>query len=165
MTRTAELATPTLKTSALRAIFWGGLGCGVLDLSSALVAYGWRVKLIRIPQSIASGLLGPAAFQGGIPTAALGIALHFLIAFSAAAVYYLASRRLAFMRLRPLLAGILYGEAVFLFMHFVVIPLSHARQSPLSMSLPFLIAGPLGHPFFVGLPIAFAVRRYASSTD
>jgi uncharacterized membrane protein YagU involved in acid resistance len=165
VTRTAELATPTSKTNALQAIFWGGLACGILDISSALVSYGLiGVKPVRILQSVASGWLGPAAFQGGIPTAVLGTAFHFLIAFSAATVYYLASRKLAFMRLRPLLAGILYGEAVFLFMHFVVIPLSHARQSPMSMSLPFLIAGPLGHPFFVGLPIAFAVRRYASST-
>lgn len=163
MPPTAEPAKSLSNNSAFKAIFWGGLGCGILDISSALIGYGLvGVKPTRILQSVASGWLGPAAFQGGIPTAVLGTASHFLIAFSAAAVYYAASRKLAFMRLRPFLAGILYGETVFFFMHFVVIPLSHAHQSPMSMSLPFLVAGPLGHPFFVGLPIAFAVRRYAS---
>lgn len=155
-----EPVTPGNNT--FKAIFWGGLACGILDISSALVSYGLiGVKPIRILQSVASGWMGPAAFQGGVPTAALGIGFHFLIAFTAATVYYLASRKLTFMRERPVLAGILYGEAVFFFMHFVVIPLSHARQSPMSLALPFLVAGPLGHPFFVGLPIALAVRRYA----
>jgi hypothetical protein len=163
MSRTAEPATSTSKNNACKAIFWGGLACGILDISSALIGYGMiGVKPIRILQSVASGWLGAASSQGGIPTAILGLASHFLIAFSAAAVYYAASRKLAFMRLQPFLAGILYGETVFLFMHFVVIPLSHARQSPMSLAIPFLVAGPLGHPFFVGLPIALAVRRYAS---
>ena len=163
MAETAKLTTSTPRNNATQAIFWGGLACGVLDITSALVSYGLiGVKPIRILQSVASGWLGPAAFQGGIPTALLGAASHFLIAFSAAAVYYAASRKLAFMRRQPFLAGILYGEAVFFFMHFVVIPLSHARQSPMSTAIPFLVAGPLGHPFFVGLPIALAVRRYAS---
>jgi uncharacterized membrane protein YagU involved in acid resistance len=135
----------------------------VLDITSALVGYGLiGVKPIRILQSVASGWMGPAAFQGGVPAAILGTAFHFLIAFSAAVVYYAASRKLSFMRQRPFLAGILYGEAVFFFMHFVVIPLSHAHQSPMSLSLPFLVAGPLGHPFFVGLPIAYATYRFAS---
>jgi len=160
--QTAKLTTSTPRNNAGQAIFWGGLACGILDISSALVSYGLiGVKPMRILQSVASGWLGPAAYQGGIPTAILGLASHFLIAFSAAAVYYAASRKLAFMRLHPVLSGLLYGEAVFFFMHFVVIPLSHARQSPMSLAIPFLVAGPLGHPLFVGLPIALAVRRYA----
>ena len=161
MERSAEIAT-TRGNSAWKAIFWGGLFCGILDMTSALVAYGLRgVQLIRIPQSIASGLLGPAAYQGGTKTAILGTALHFVIAYGAAITYYLASRKLRFLRESPILAGLLYGEAVFFFMHFVVIPLSHARQAPLSMAPAFLITGPLGHPFLVGLPIALAVRRFA----
>lgn len=163
MPRTAEPVARTSANSAFKAIFWGGLACGVLDITSALVGYGLRgVKPIRILQSVASGLVGSAAFQGGVPTAVLGTALHFLIAFSAAAVYYVASRKLAFMRERPVLAGLLYGEAVFLFMHFVVIPLSAVHAAPWSWSVASMVAGPLGHPFFVGLPIALAIRRYAS---
>ena len=79
--------------SLLRAILWGGLVAGILDLAFALTFNGLRgVPLIRIPQVIASGLLGPASFQGGTTTAALGLALHFVIAFGFATFYNLASR-------------------------------------------------------------------------
>ena len=53
------------------------------------------VRILRI----ASGLLGPQAFKEGLQTA-LGRALHFLIALSAAAVFA-ASRKIDFMTRRP----------------------------------------------------------------
>ena len=61
---------------------------------------------------MASGLLGPKTFQGGAKTAALGLFLHFLIAFSWAASYYVASRRISFLTERPMIAGLFYGEFV-----------------------------------------------------
>jgi len=40
-------------------VFWGGLACGVLDITSALVGYGLRgVPPMRIFQSVAAGALG-----------------------------------------------------------------------------------------------------------
>ena len=54
----------------------------------------------------------------------LGGALHFLIAISAAAIYYAASRRIAFLTKRPIVAGLLYGPLVYAFMNGVVLPLS-----------------------------------------
>ncbi|MGB9119841.1 MAG: hypothetical protein WCE73_04410, partial [Candidatus Angelobacter sp.] len=99
-------------SSALLAIFWGGLACGVFDITQACVGYGIQNHLPppRIFQSVASGLLGPKAFQGGAKTAALGLLLHFLIAFIWAVIYYLASRQITFLTARPVIAGLLYGE-------------------------------------------------------
>jgi uncharacterized membrane protein YagU involved in acid resistance len=143
-------------------IFWGGLACGILDITSAIVGYGFRgVPPIRILQSVAAGALGRDSFNGGAKTAALGLFFHFLIAFTASSVFYIASRKITFLTLHPVISGLLYGEAVFLFMHFVVIPLSASIQGPVRFSWAFLIAGPLGHPFFVGLPISLAVSRFA----
>jgi hypothetical protein len=82
--------SPSRKSSALLAIAVGGLTAGALDLTQASILFGWRV-----PLTIA-GLLGRGAFHGGIATYFLGVLLHFFIAFSAAAVYYAASRRLGF---------------------------------------------------------------------
>jgi hypothetical protein len=96
------------RSQALPVILWGGFSAGVLDISAAFIRWG---KPVRLLQGIASGLLGPRAFQGGKGTAALGLALHFFIAFSAAAVYYAASRRLAFLRQRALVWGMFYGVA------------------------------------------------------
>jgi len=76
----------------VRAIVFGGLVAGVLDITAAFVIYGLRGALpVRIPQSIANGLLGAAAYKGGFATAALGAALHFFIALVATAVYYVAT--------------------------------------------------------------------------
>ena len=144
------------KSNALPAIWWGGLIAGVLDLTTAFIRWGYPVT-----KGIASGLLGPHAFQGGWGTAALGTALHFLIAFSAAAVYYAASRKLAFLTRRAVLWGSLYGIAIYMFMSWVVVPLSAVPKSKAPFTFTALALSLLTHIFCVGLPIALAVRRYS----
>ena len=143
------------RAKALPAILWGGFAAGVLDLSA--VSLRWR-KPIRITQGIASGLIGPRAFQGGWATVALGTALHFGIAISAAAVYYAASRKLTFLTQRTILWGFLYGIAVYMFMSWIVVPLSAFPKSNAPSSMSSLAISLLTHMFCVGLPIAFAVR-------
>jgi hypothetical protein len=154
-------ATLPNSSNAFLAIFWGGLAAGVGDITQAIVAWHFQagVKPIRIWQSVASGLLGPDAVQGGLKTAMLGGVLHFFIAFTAATVYYVASRKLTFMTTHAVLAGLLYGEAVFVFMYFVVLPLSRAGK--VHYTAATIITGPIGHMFLVGLPIALAVKRWA----
>lgn len=90
----------------------------------------------------------------------LGLALHFLIATSAAAVYYLASGQLRFLITQAVICGILFGLCVYFFMNFVVLPLS-AIPFKMSFPLPSLITGLLIHMFGIGLPIALVVRRYS----
>jgi uncharacterized membrane protein YagU involved in acid resistance len=97
--------------------------------------------------------------QMGWTSAILGVVIHFTIAFTAAAVYYLASRRMRALVDRPVLFGLLYGEAVFLFMYFVVMPLS-AIGFP-KFSIATYITGPIGHTVLVGLPIALMTRRFS----
>ncbi|MBC8164439.1 MAG: hypothetical protein H7Y20_01060 [Bryobacteraceae bacterium] len=141
------------------AILVGGLTAGILDIADAFVFFGLRgAKPLRILQSIASGLLGPKAYSGGWSTAILGGALHFSIAITAAAVYYFASRKLTFLKRSPVLSGLLYGVAVYLFMNAVVLPLSNFRTTTPSGSV--LVNGLLAHMFLVGLPISLAVRRW-----
>jgi hypothetical protein len=141
--------------SALFAVGIGGLVVGVLDLLQACILFGWD-----IPLSIAGGLLGARADGGGIGIYVLGVCLHFFIAFSAAAVYYGASRRLFFLKEHPLVCGLFYGAGVELVMRLVVLPLSalHARGP---YELHDLIQGLLVHMGVIGLPIAFSVRRFA----
>jgi hypothetical protein len=130
----------------------------VLDITAAFIRWG---KPVRILQGIASGLLGPQAFQGGWGIAALGMALHFVIAFSAAAVYYAANRKLIFLRSRAVLWGLLYGIAVYMSMSWVVVPLSAFPKTHAPFSATGVAISLLTHMFCVGLPIALAVRRYA----
>jgi Na+/alanine symporter len=143
------------KSSALLAIAVGGGVAGTLDLLQACILFGWDIPLV-----IAGGLLGREAFHGGAGTYVLGVALHFFIACSAAAVYYVASRRLAFMREHPLVCGLFFGAAVEDVMRFIVLPLS-ALHSKGPYKLRDLILGLIVHMVVVGLPISFSVRRYA----
>jgi hypothetical protein len=108
-------------------------------------------------QGVASGLLGPSAFQGGAATALLGLVLHFVIAFVAAAMYYAVSRVFPMLVRRAVLCGLAYGVVVYLFMNDVVLPLSRVNfRTPPWYIVAVLVAI---HMLFVGLPIALAVRR------
>lgn len=146
---------PLGKRNALLAIAVGGGIAGTLDLLQACILFGWKIPLV-----IAAGLLGRQALHGGAATYVLGVALHFFIACSAAAVYYMASRWLSFMREHPLVCGLFFGAAVEEVMSLVVLPLSalHARGP---YKLHDLILGLLVHMVVVGLPISFSVRRFA----
>ena len=142
-------------------IFLGGLIAGTLDLTAACV-YSWlraSVSPVRVFQFIASGVLGTDSFTGGTKTAVLGVALHFLIATGATAVFYFASRAWFFLIEHPIVAGLLYGIPVYAFMNFVVLPLSQIQQRPQPMSSRLINVVIL--MFCIGLPIALIVRRYA----
>jgi hypothetical protein len=152
---------PKQNSSAPRAFLWGGLIAGALDITAAFLVYG-AFGLMPVPllQGIAAGLLGRRAYSGGLPMALLGLFLEFFIAYSVAAVYVLASRVLIFLTRRAALAGVLYGIAVYFFMQYAVVAHSGAARGG-GFSLEFTIIGVLIHIVCVGLPIAFATRRFA----
>jgi hypothetical protein len=140
-----------------RAIAAGGLAVGVLDGLDAIIFFGLRgTPAIRIFQSIASGLLGPAAFQGGWPAAALGVLLHFTIATVIVAVLCLAARAWPAIVDRVVPTAIAYGLGAWLVMNFVVIPLAMGARG--RMIWPVVVNGLLIHVFGVGLPAVLAAR-------
>lgn len=157
MTLTA--ANSSARARALPAIFWGGLLSGIFDLTFAFVYYGQRgTTPLRVMQSVAGGLLGKATYQGGVPTAVLGVVLHFIVATSGAAIYYAASRKLGVLVRHALPCGLLYGAVVYFFMNLVVLPLSayHSVFPP-----PVDPLALLAHTVGVGPAIALAVRRFS----
>jgi hypothetical protein len=151
-----------MKSNANRAILLGGLLCGALDLTAAIVVYGLMRgrSPILIMQSIASGLLGAKSYDGDAASASLGVFLHFFIAFSAAAVFYFVSRKLHFLVQYAIACGILYGIAVYFFMQLIVLPLS-AFPHKSSFVLTWVGLGVIIHIFCVGLPISLATRKYS----
>jgi hypothetical protein len=148
----------------LQIVLLGGLIAGTLDLTAACVVSWLRagVSPERVMQSVASGLLGAVAYTGGAPTAALGAASHYLIATLWTAVFYLAGRQLRFLTENAIVAGLLYGVVVYVFMNFVVVPLSAVPTRP-APSLSGRIIGLLVIMFCIGLPIALIVRRFSES--
>ncbi|HMK28393.1 MAG TPA: hypothetical protein VK473_01825 [Terriglobales bacterium] len=161
----SDVAPPTVvsaRSSAVLTIFWIGLIAGTLDISDALI-FTWLhgVGPARVFQFIASGLIGPRSFQGGVATVLLGVALHYFIALSWTAIFYAASRKLTFLIRRPVISGLLYGVFVYLIMNLVVLPLSripHTRPATLASR----VNGVLALMLCIGLTISLLVRRNAA---
>ena len=143
-----------------KAISIAGLTCGAMDISAALVVYGLMgAKPLRLLQGIAGGILGPRTYSGGTSTALLGLTLHFVIAFGAATVFFLASRVVPLLLNHAVVSGVLYGIAVYFFMNRVVVQVSAATKFPFSIKM--MLIGVIIHIFCVGIPISLSIRRYA----
>jgi hypothetical protein len=147
-------------SSGVAAVVYGGLVVGTLDAIDAIVVFGLRgATPLRVFQGIAAGLLGRAAAQGGLQSAFLGLAIHFFVALSIVATYYLASRPLAILVRRPVLCGAVYGVAVYFFMNRVVIPRSAIGTTAFSLAL--FINGIAIHILGIGIPAALFVAQSA----
>jgi uncharacterized membrane protein YagU involved in acid resistance len=103
-------------------------------------------------------MIGPKAFENERSTVILGLSLHFLIAFSVATAYTIASRYLTVLTGHPLLSGLLYGAAVHLFMTFIVLPLSSLKRP---FSTTFFLGQLVIHMLCVGLPISLVVKHFS----
>jgi hypothetical protein len=148
-----------VRLSGRQAVLYGTLVVGTLDALDAIVFFGLRsgARPIRIFQGIAYGLIGPAARQGGLKTAALGVLLHYFIAFGIVLTYFLVSRRVRLLTRRPVICGLLYGLIAYAVMNLVVLPLSKVG-GPTLPATPVLANGVLIHMLGVGLPSALFAR-------
>ncbi|MET0231655.1 MAG: hypothetical protein ABW186_12045 [Rhodanobacteraceae bacterium] len=141
------------------AILVGGAIAGTLDLLYAII-YSWiraRVPAMVIMQSVASGLIGKAAYEGGAATALLGVVCHYAMALIIASIFWLASRRLGFMTRHAVASGLAFGVCVYVVMNFVVVPLS-AFPTPMTYTPVRVAINVVAHMILFGLPIALATR-------
>ena len=151
------------KIRSLVTILWIGLFAGTLDIADNLIFNQLRGITPKIVfQYIASGLIGMQAFRGGLPSVALGVAIHYTIALIWTGVFYAASRKLAILSRRPVLTGLVYGGAIYLFMNFIVLPLSGVPHPRSAVTIASRVNGVLALLFFIGLPISLLMRRYSN---
>ncbi len=150
------------RTAAWKTVLRVGLIAGTLDIADNLIFNQLRgITPKMVFQFIASGLIGPRAFQAGGAPVALGVAIHFSIALTWTAVFYAASRKLAILLRRPVISGLMYGGLVYLIMNFLVLPLTRIPHVPKAMTLASRVNGVLALLFCIGLTIALLVRRSA----
>src|SRR5260370_34233206 len=156
----AARGSPMAAANPAKAISSAGLTCGALDISAALVVYGLMgSKPLRLLQGIAGGILGPRTYSGGTSTALLGLALHFVVAFGAATVFFLASRVVPLLLNHGVVSGVLYGIAVYFFMNRIVVQVSAPTKFPFSIRM--MLIGPISNIFCDGIPVPLSIRRYA----
>jgi len=144
--------------TTLEVISLASLLSGTLDLTATTTIVRIQgIPFDRLLQTIASGAFGHSAFQGGKKAATAGLFFHFLIAFTAASIYYASSRKLTVLLDHPLLSGLLYGVVVHLVMSRIVVPLSAAPKRKFSAKA--FLTQLIIHMFCVGLPIALVVSH------
>ncbi len=151
-----------------KAILWAGLIAGTLDITAACIDVGINFDKdpVWLLQNVASSLLGPRSYELGLATAALGLLMHFTVAFSWTTIFYLLSRRFPLLVRHPVVSALVYGILVFLVMYRVVIPLTIQLKS-LYLTTAFNHNWPklrwsqlFVHFICIGLPIALVVRRF-----
>ena len=149
----------TLRARAFDTIVLGGVTAGVLDILDAFVVttVNGGTSCSRVARDRQRSAR-TRCVQGGVPAAALGLGLHFLIAIGAATVYLLASRQLPVLLRRPVLCGLTFGLAVWVFMYYVVLPITFGRPNTIP-ALPLLVNQLAIHAVGVGLPIAIMAAR------
>jgi len=112
----------------------------------------------RILQSIASGVFGKKAFEGGIRMAFSGIILHYLIAFIFAIFYFIVYPMFPPLKKNWVVSGLIYGIGVWVVMNLIVRPLAFPDAATPKWDAIFLGMSIL--MVMIGLPIAYITHRY-----
>jgi hypothetical protein len=133
-----------------------------LDITENIVFNAFRgITPWRIFQFIASGLIDGRSFQLGWTSVGLGVLIHYAIALTWTAIFYIAATELNFNVLlrRPILSGLLYGILVYVIMNFIVLPLSAVPPRLSAATIAARINAVLALMFCIGMPVALLVKR------
>ena len=114
-------------------------------------------------QYIASAVLGPDSFKGGLPTALLGLLFHLTIATSWTALFFFAYPRVALLRKNWVGSGIGYGIFVWVMMNRVIVPMTKIPSRP--FVLQNAVIAILILMVAIGTPISFLARRFYTRRD
>jgi hypothetical protein len=148
----------------LRRLLQAGLVTAAIDFmfSSVLVKFFYGSTVTHLWQSVASVPLGPEAMNGGLRTAAIGVAIHVCVAFLWSTVMFMlltfapAIGRIARARFGLLTVAAVYGPFIWLVMSFLVIPSMTHRPPTVNYRWWVQL---FGHIPFVALPIVATLTR------
>ncbi|WP_250626324.1 hypothetical protein [Pinirhizobacter soli] len=138
----------------LLATLAAGTVAAIVEIVPALpIQQSFGVTPMQVFQSIASGIEGRPAFEGGMGSAVFGAALHWVISLVFAGVWVAAVQRSATLSRHFALWGIVYGLLVYVVMNWMVLPLSAAPFQ--TTHVPWRMAMSISfHLFLFGLPLA-----------
>lgn len=159
---------PSSTSSGSSRLLRAWLLTGVIDGTWAIVlTLSYGRSLARLWQGIAATAFGERMFDGGSPAIALGVLMHFGVAFAWSAVFLLLVTRSAWLR-RVIdspkgvwKVAAIYGPLIWIVMSAGVIPLLTGK--PLVMTWRWWIQA-AGHIVFVGLPIVTSIGSGTHAT-
>ena len=150
-----------LPDDALSRLVRAGLVTGIVDgLFASVQSILNGSTPARVFQGVASVLFGRSALDGGNAMAAVGLLMHFCVAFTWSAVFLFVAMRLSWVRrllaspLGVLKVAALYGPFIWTTMSLGVIPLLTGR--PPTITARWWVQF-FGHIPFVGLPIVASI--------
>ena len=153
--------SPSSRNSLLRLSVIGGLIIGTIHVIVQIgIVYSLILKIpfVDVLKYITSGIIGDAAYAGGLGTALLGLILEFVMTIIIAGIFIFSADRISLLRKNVIVGSLLYGFGVFVVMNFVVVPLSAAATLP-PPSMGLLIELILEHILMIGLPLGILVKR------
>src|SRR4051812_11167361 len=141
-----------------------GLLTGVSDglFASVLSVAFFHSTVARVWQGVASTILGRAALDGGLRTAAIGLLMHFGVAFFWSAVFLILFettsrvRRAVWSPHGVVKVAAVYGPFIWLVMSLVVIPLLVHRPTAITVRWWVQL---IGHIPFVAMPIVWSIGK------
>lgn len=154
---------PSPEVSRLAQLVRAGLTCGIVDgLWAVVLTLIYGRTILQLFQGVASVVFGAEMYEGGVPTALLGLAMHLTVAFTWSAVFLalVASlpwlRRVLETRTGVLAVAAVYGPLIWVVMSVLVIPFLTGRPVSIGPRWWIQLAG---HVVFVGLPIVGSIAR------
>ena len=152
---------PRRSRGILATLVRSGIAVAVSDALFASAVNGIMLHRtpVRVFQGVASVPFGRGVLDGGLPTAALGLAIHFCVAIFWSAIYLLVTRgspalgRLVQTPLGALAFAAVYGPVIWIVMTFIVIP-AFVHRPPTTSAIWWVIL--VGHVPFVVVPMVWA---------
>jgi uncharacterized membrane protein YagU involved in acid resistance len=133
---------------------------GSLDIVAALLMFFIKTEKnpVLVLKYIASAVMGKSAYSDGFMMPLLGLIFHFLVAFAWATIFFFLYPRIKTVIKHSIVAGLLYGIAVWLAMNLLVLPLTQLPKA--SFTLSQALIGMVVLMLAIGLPIALIVANY-----
>jgi hypothetical protein len=149
----------------IKPIFKTTLIAGTLDIIAACIhSYITNGTLpSTVFKYIASGIFGPQAFSGGIGMIAIGLLVHYFIAFACTACFFWLYPKWSFLRINLLLNSVLIGVTAWIVTTRIIVPLSKVGQGSFDLSRAFVAL--LILIVCIGTPIAYNARQYYAHVD
>jgi hypothetical protein len=149
-------------THVVWTVLWIGLVAGTLDISENIIFNAFRhITPYMIFQYISSGLIDGRSFTMGAASVVLGVGIHYTIAVTWTAIFYLLSRKILILTRHAAISGIIYGGLVYVIMNFVVLPLTRVPHARAAMTVASRVSGVLALLFCIGLAISLLVKKFA----
>lgn len=142
------------------AIIQAGLLAGTLDILAAFTHFYIKTgkNPLLILRFIASAVFGKAAFEEGNSMLAIGLLLHYIIAFCWTILFFLLYPQIIALVKNKFVAAFFYGIIIWLAMNLLILPMTKLPKPTLSL-VPS-ITGALILIVAIGVPVALLAKKY-----